>query len=111
MHARQNPVVLPCMSFHTVQMLKKINLEASKLHFAGGESSCVRCGDIPQNPVVLPCTHVGCEECLLEFCGMESTEDRRCPGRKCKSPKIPTEFVIKTSLDAEESVKKHVKFR
>ena len=76
------------------KVLKNINFECAKLHFTGGVESCIRCEEIPRQAVALPCGHVGCQECLLEF--MEARQgEKRCPVSRCKDPKIPDNFPIR----------------
>ena len=60
----------PNMKTHTtfknvIQVLKIINVQAAKLHYTGGVNECIRCGEIPNKAVALPCGHVGCEDCLI----------------------------------------------
>eukprot|EP00092_Neocalanus_flemingeri_P023314 GFUD01025278.1.p1 GENE.GFUD01025278.1~~GFUD01025278.1.p1 ORF type:complete len:2291 (+),score=510.26 GFUD01025278.1:413-6874(+) len=94
---------------NVIQVLKIINVQAAKLHYTGGVNECIRCEEIPNCAVALPCGHVGCEDCLLEF--VEQRRERRCPGERCKTPKIPDDFEIKSTFDVNEAVKKHGEFR
>eukprot|EP00092_Neocalanus_flemingeri_P096724 GFUD01123162.1.p1 GENE.GFUD01123162.1~~GFUD01123162.1.p1 ORF type:complete len:1251 (-),score=310.34 GFUD01123162.1:61-3774(-) len=94
---------------NVIQVLKIINVQAAKLHYTGGVNECIRCEEIPNCAVALPCGHVGCEDCLLEF--VEQRREQRCPGERCKSPKIPDDFEIKSTFDVNKAVKKHGEFR
>merc|ERR1719234_1600032 len=71
-----------------IAMLKMINKEAACLHFTGGVNECVRCGDIPDQAVALPCGDVGCARCFIQlFEGKDG--QRRCPKKGCKNSKVP----------------------
>ena len=92
----KNPDMKTHASFkNVIQVLKIINDQAAKLHYTGGVNLCIRCGEIPQGAVALSCGHVGCEDCLIEFIEQRGGE-RRCPGERCKTPKIPEDFEIKS---------------
>eukprot|EP00090_Calanus_glacialis_P031123 TRINITY_DN5102_c0_g1_i8.p1 TRINITY_DN5102_c0_g1~~TRINITY_DN5102_c0_g1_i8.p1 ORF type:complete len:2193 (-),score=498.77 TRINITY_DN5102_c0_g1_i8:57-6239(-) len=107
----KNPDMKTHASFkNVIQVLKIINDQAAKLHYTGGVNLCIRCGEIPQGAVALPCGHIGCEDCLIEFIEQRGGE-RRCPGERCKTPKIPEDFEIKSSFDVNEAVRKHGEFR
>ena len=93
-----------------IQVLKILNTSAAKLHFNGGVNECVRCEDVPDRAVALPCGHVGCEACLQKF--MEGKEGmRRCPSPKCKNPKVPDDFEIVSTVNVVEAVERHAQFR
>ena len=107
----KNPDLKKYTSFKKlIQVLKILNVQAAKLHFTGGVNECVRCGDIPKNAVALPCGHVGCEVCLIQF--MDGKDGiRRCPAQNCKNPKVPDDFEIKSTVNVVEAVEKHSEFR
>ena len=92
-----------------IQLLKIVNIQAAKLHYTGGVNECAKCGETPKQAVALPCGHVACEDCLKDFVNQRG--EKRCPAGKCKNPKIPEEFEIKSTLDVEQAVKKHSEFR
>ena len=93
-----------------IQVLKILNVQAAKLHFTGGVNECVRCGGIPDEAVALPCGHVGCKVCLLQF--FEDKDGlKRCPAQKCKNPKIPDDFKVESTIDVVKAVEKHNDFR
>ena len=92
-----------------VQILKNINRVAARVHYTGGVSECIKCQEVPSHPVGLPCGHVACRDCLADF--FAQRKDKRCPSQKCKSPNLPGDFEIQTTLDLTEAVRNHNNFR
>ena len=93
-----------------IQILKIINVQAAKLHYTGGVNECVICGETPNEPVALPCSHVGCLACLSQFLE-QRRGPRKCPVSKCKQPDIPDDFVIQSNQDVQRAVIRHGAFR
>ena len=92
-----------------VQVLKIVNVQTGRVQYANGVNECVKCQEVPRQPVALPCSHVACRDCLTEF--FDQREDKRCPSPKCKSPKLPEDFKIETTEDVHEAVLRHDNFR
>ena len=93
-----------------IQILKIINVQAAKLHYTGGVNECVICGEIPEEAVALPCSHVGCLACLNQFMEQRG-RPRRCPVSKCKQPEIPDDFEMRSNQDIQMAVARHNAFR
>ena len=93
-----------------IQILKIINVQAARLHYTGGVNECVICGEIPEEAVALPCSHVGCAACLNQFMEQRGGP-RRCPVSKCKQPEIADDFEIRSDQDIQTAVAVHGAFR
>ena len=70
-----------------IQVLRIINVQAAQLHYTGGVHACIRCGEIPNQPVAIPCGHVGCKNCLNDFFNPREGH-KRYPAASCKNPEI-----------------------
>ena len=69
---------------------------------------CLICLEAIKVPVVLPCKHVGCKQCLEEH--FSTSDTRKCPKQGCKEV-VPEDFVFRSAIDLKKAVKEHSKFR
>ena len=67
---------------------------------------CLLCRDEFKKPVVLPCKHVCCKECLEHY--REDAENRTCPDRKCKEL-LPED--LNFDKKCRKALEEHSKFR
>ncbi|XP_077980164.1 E3 ubiquitin-protein ligase rnf213-alpha-like [Glandiceps talaboti] len=85
--------------------LKKCNETASKQHFKYGVHECDVCQEAIKEPVVLPCEHVFCLQCVKTWFRIQK---RTCP--KCNAV-VADDFRVQTTEKSKEAVAQHNAFR
>ena len=73
-----------------------------------GVQECIVCLESIRDPVILPCSHVGCKKCLEDY--FRSSKNRTCPKTGCKQI-VSENFVFRCADNLKMAVDEHAKFR
>lgn len=73
-----------------------------------GVQQCIVCLETITEPAILPCDHIGCRQCLVDYIKVAST--RICPKNGCKET-VPDDFKLRCPDELKHAVKEHTKFR
>ena len=90
-----------------LKIIKKCsNQAAEKLFNLKNADNCIICQDIFNDPVLLPCRHVACLECLEQALNPLVLQ---CPA-KCKEV-FPKDFKLESTKNCVKGIEEHSKFR
>ena len=79
-----------------------------KIQIHGGMNKCLICLEAISNPIILPCDHIGCSQCIKGF--LQDKEKKYCPDETCNK-EIPNNFNFCSSEKIEAALKKYHVFR
>ena len=86
-------------------IIKTSDSAAEEILSLKNAEKCILCKDFFDYPIVLPCGHVGCLECLETF----KENNKNCPGKGCKDQVLPKD--LRKSPADKKALQKHAQFR
>ncbi|XP_065534706.1 E3 ubiquitin-protein ligase RNF213-like isoform X4 [Lathamus discolor] len=84
------------------KVLKKCNENAENVYLVKGVKDCKSCQLEINDPAELPCGHIFCSDCILEW------RNKQC--KICKE-NFPEDYIPKATVATREAVESHNKFR
>jgi hypothetical protein len=81
---------------------------AEKIYAMKNADQCIVCLEAFNQPVALPCGHVGCKSCFKAI--FEDKDEKFCTVEECKE-KLPEDFVLRSTKECKEKVDRHAAFR
>jgi hypothetical protein len=81
---------------------------AEKIYAMKNADQCIVCLEAFNQPVALPCGHVGCKSCYKAI--FEDKDEKFCTVEECKE-KLPEDYVLRSTKECKEKVDRHAAFR